>query len=270
MTPSVITIEAMSGSWGPSDPSLWLTRALGHWETQLMVDWPPGVPGPSRCTINNVTLLRTGDWEIDLGLWETGLRSIVYREPNLRTDVDLAADPVTWTPARDFSRVFSFQDMRGGGRDKLEDVWDSVQEEANRPWDYGCGRPLFRSSLLRLVGCYVIMNVYHHAAGDGTSGMIVTRSLLDNYDVLRNGGRLEVSVNRPLPSIENLTMGVKEDEILKTLINNKVDRAKTYKPFTPFDLEEMKAGQAETLPLNLTMIREGTQAGEYMASSVQT
>ena len=48
----------MSGSWGPTDPSLWLTRPLGHWEAQLMVSWPPGVPGPSRCTINNVTMLR--------------------------------------------------------------------------------------------------------------------------------------------------------------------------------------------------------------------
>ena len=48
----------MSGSWGPSDPGLWLTRALGHWEAQLIVDWPPGVPGPSRCSINNVTFLR--------------------------------------------------------------------------------------------------------------------------------------------------------------------------------------------------------------------
>ena len=42
--------EAMSGAaaWGPSEASSWLTRPLGHWEAQLMVAWPPGVPGPSR------------------------------------------------------------------------------------------------------------------------------------------------------------------------------------------------------------------------------
>ena len=55
---SDLSLVTMSGSWGPTDPSLWLTRALGHWEAQLMVNWPPGVPGPSRCTINNVTFLR--------------------------------------------------------------------------------------------------------------------------------------------------------------------------------------------------------------------
>ena len=86
-----------------------------------------------------------------------------------------------------------------------------VEEEANRPWDYTCDQPLFRSVLLRLIGGYVIMNIYHHAAGDGTTGMIVTRSLLDNYDILRSGGQLEASVNQPLPCIEDLTMKVKDD-----------------------------------------------------------
>jgi len=249
----------MSGSWGPTDPGLWLTRALGHWEAQLMVDWPPGVPGPSRCSINNVTFLRTGASELDLDLWETGLRQIVCREPALRTGVDLAKEPVCWRPARDFSGVFSFTDLREKGCESLEDVWDLVEEEANRPWDYTCDQPLFRSVLLRLVGGYVIMNVYHHAAGDGTTGMIVTRSLLDNYDILRSGGQLEASVNQPLPCIEDLTMKVKDDNVLKTLIANKVDRAKHYKPFTPFHLEEMRSSQAESLPLNLTLIREGSR-----------
>ena len=142
----------------------------------------------------------------------------------------------------------------------MKDVWDLVEAEANKPWDYGSGQPLFRSVLLRLGGGYVIMNIYHHAAGDGTTGMIVTRSLLDNYDILRSGGQLEASVNKPLPCIEDLTMMmVKDDNVLKTLIANKVDRAKNYKPFTPFSLEEMRSSQAESLPLNLTMIREGSE-----------
>ena len=140
----------------------------------------------------------------------------------------------------------------------MKDVWDLVEEEANRPWDYGGDQPLFRSVLMRLVGGYVIMNVYHHAAGDGTTGMIVTRSLLDNYDILRSGGQLETSVNQPLPCIEDLTSKVKDDNVLKTLIANKVDRAQHYKPSTPFDLEEMRTSQAESLPLNLTLIREGS------------
>ena len=141
----------------------------------------------------------------------------------------------------------------------MKDVWDLVEEEANKPWEYGSGKPLFRSVLLRLIGGYVIMNIYHHAAGDGTTGMIVTRSILDNYEILRSGGKLEASCNKPLPCIEDLTMTVKDDNVLKTLIANKVDRAKYYLPFTPFDEGEMKTSQAESLPLNLTMIREGSQ-----------
>ena len=141
----------------------------------------------------------------------------------------------------------------------MKDVWDLVEEEANKPWEYGSGKPLFRSVLLRLIGGYVIMNIYHHAAGDGTTGMIVTRSLLDNYEILRSGGELEASCNKPLPCIEDLTMNVKDDNVLKTLIANKVDRAKYYLPFTPFDEAEMKTSQAESLPLNLTLIREGSQ-----------
>ena len=35
-------------TFGPSDPDLWLKRPLGYWEAQLMVNWPPGVPGKQR------------------------------------------------------------------------------------------------------------------------------------------------------------------------------------------------------------------------------
>ena len=38
-------------TFGPSDPDLWLKRPLGYWEAQLMVNWPPGVPGKQRIYI---------------------------------------------------------------------------------------------------------------------------------------------------------------------------------------------------------------------------
>ena len=139
----ILHCRTMTTSYGPSDPSLWLTRPLGHWERQLVVDWPAGVPGPSRCTINNVTLIKTNQ-DIDVDKWEAGVRNVVFREPNLRTDVDLKSDPVSWTPATDFSQVFSFRDVRDQGRSSLDDVWSIVEEEANRPWEYGSGKPLFR------------------------------------------------------------------------------------------------------------------------------
>ena len=31
--------------FGPSDPELWQRRPLGAWESQLVLDFPPGVPG---------------------------------------------------------------------------------------------------------------------------------------------------------------------------------------------------------------------------------
>ena len=41
----------------------------------------------SRCTINNVTLLADLTTDIDLAKWEAAVRNVVFREPNLRTDV---------------------------------------------------------------------------------------------------------------------------------------------------------------------------------------
>ena len=121
-------------SYGPEDPSLLLTHPQGHWEHQLMVDWPPGVPSPSRCTINNVTLVRTYQ-DILVDKWEQGVRNVVFREPNLRTDVNQKADPVCWTLASDLSQVFTFRDVRDQGFSSLDDVWSIVKEEANKPWD---------------------------------------------------------------------------------------------------------------------------------------
>ena len=67
-----------------------------------------------------VFLLRTGDSELDPDLWKAGLRQVVYREPALRADVDLASEPVSWRPARDFSDVFRLQDLRDSGCENLE------------------------------------------------------------------------------------------------------------------------------------------------------
>ena len=40
-----------------------------------------------RCTINNVTLLAELTTDIDLAKWEAAVGNVVFREPNLRTDV---------------------------------------------------------------------------------------------------------------------------------------------------------------------------------------
>ena len=103
------------------------------------------------------------------------------------------------------------------------------------------------------------MNCYHHAAGDGTSGMIVSSSLVNNYDILLSGGTLDTNVNKPLPSMEDLNSPVKDDEVLKALVDSKIERAKTYKPFTPFDLNDMAANHGEKVPQNLTLYHHGSE-----------
>ena len=45
-----------------------------------------------RCTINNVTLLADLTTDIDPAKWEAAVRNVVFREPNLRTDVVTSAD----------------------------------------------------------------------------------------------------------------------------------------------------------------------------------
>ena len=96
---------------------------------------------------------------------------------------------------------------------------------------YGSGQPLYRHTLVLLVGGAVVMNCYHHAAGDGTSGqlpaflplsdsdsclthmispagMLATAAILDNYSRLVAGGQLDTEPLPPLPSIEQLTSKV--------------------------------------------------------------
>ena len=46
----------------------------------------------------------------------------------MRADVDLASDPVSWRPARDFSGVFRLQDLRESGAEKLEAEHNTVHE----------------------------------------------------------------------------------------------------------------------------------------------
>ena len=37
--------------FGPLDPELWQRRPLGYWESQLVLDFPPGVPGNFELTL---------------------------------------------------------------------------------------------------------------------------------------------------------------------------------------------------------------------------
>ena len=112
------------------------------------------------------------------------------------------------------------------------------------------------------------INSYHHAAGDGTSGILMINSILSNYDILHNGGSLEKKSNKPLPSIEELTSSVKNNEILKTLVDSKIERAKTYRPRLPFSLQELEENNSAEIPLNKSIIRTGSEENYQAIRSV--
>ena len=125
-----------------------------------------------------------------------------------------------------------------------------------------------RHLLLRIAGGYVAINCYHHAAGDGTSGILMINSILSNYDILYNGGSLERKSNKPLPSIEDLTSSVKNDQVLKTLVDSKIERARSYRPRLPFSLEELEENNGAEIPLNKSIIRTGTEDNYQAIRSV--
>ena len=183
-------------SCSPLDPSLWLTRRLGYWEKQLIVEWPPVSQGPRRCTINNLTHILTNQ-EIDLTKFEEAIKAMVYNEPHLRADVDLETE--CWTPAKDFTELSTFKDLTGAGCRDVGDVWHLVEDEANHPWCYGSGKPLYRCTLLKVIGGYMVMNCYHHGAGDGTTGMIIMGAILEHYDSLRSGREVKLNPHHPKP-----------------------------------------------------------------------
>ena len=73
---------------GPLDLSLWLARPLGYWERQLLLDFPPGAPGPRRCTISSVS-------QVSILLISTHIHSIVmflflYSECNVNSSFCVA------------------------------------------------------------------------------------------------------------------------------------------------------------------------------------
>ena len=234
----------------------------------MMVDWPVATPGPRRCNINNLTHLVT-EGEIDLALWEEALRLTVHHEPHLRTDVDLISKPVSWIPATDFSTVFMFDDLRGSkaGESGVSGVWPLVEEEVNAAWDFGSGRPLYRHRLLRVSGGYMVMNIYHHSAGDGTTGMLATGGILARYGALVAGRKVEVTALEPRVSVEEMTGAVEvEGGQVKVarLVREKAERARHYRPVVQFSTEELADCQASALPLNNTVWREGS-ASSYLA-----
>jgi len=248
------------GEFGPTDPSLWLTRPLGYWENQMLQEWPPYPNGPKRCTVNSVTHLKVNKGvEIDVALFRKAVQATIFQEPHLRTDVDLEAKPVTWKPATDFEGVFEFRDLTDTGAKDVEGIRDIADAEASVPWQYGAGKPLYRCVLCRIVDGYVVMNIYHHSAGDGNTGLLIMASILTKYNTLLEGKPLENNPRECKPCIEDLTLLQGEEAEAKKMIGEKKERVKNFSTYLPFDREEFEKNMALDVPLNATVIREGSE-----------
>ena len=78
----------------------------------------------------------------------------MYNEPHLRTDADLSVNPALWVPATDFSDVFQFMDLRESGVKNVQDAWYMVEEQTNYTWQFGSGKPLYKCTLVRIIGLY--------------------------------------------------------------------------------------------------------------------
>ena len=57
--------------------------------------------------------------------------------------------------------MFWYLGLKEEGVDSVKDAWKYVEVEDNSSWQFG------------IKGGYIVMNVYHHAGEDGTSGMFM-------------------------------------------------------------------------------------------------
>jgi len=194
---------------------------------------------------------------IDTEHFTTAVRATIYNEPHLRADVDLTTNPATWCPATDFGSVFEFRDLRESGAVDVEGVRDLADEEVNAPWQYSSGKPLYRCVLCQIIGGYVVMNIYHHSAGDGNTGLLIAASLMKQYNLLLEGKPLHCNPQQPRPCIEDYTLLEGEEEETNKMIEEKVERTNKFSSYLPFDKEEFATNVALDLPLNKTLIREG-------------
>jgi len=238
--------------------SQWLNRPLGPWADEL-IRWCDG-----RCTINLLADITTkDDHSMDVDMFKKAVFALMYNEPHLRTDADLSVTPALWVPATDFSDAFHYEDLRESGVKSVADAWHLVEKETNYTWELGSGKPLYKCSLLRIIGGYIVMNIYHHAAADGTSGLLMMGEIMKQYKLLEEGKDVMRKPHQPRGPMEDLVKGPLEQGecttgVVKELIKEKVKRANEWKPLLPFDMNEHEENKTGDF-INKILFRDGTK-----------
>jgi len=252
-----------SGQWGPSEPELWLTRPLGTWESVLYRENPPG-SGPRRANLTEIFYLETKS-DLDLDKFQRALRTTIYNQPNLRARIDLHNDPIRWVPAKDFDEVFQYRHSNAEkGREAaksggVHQIWDIVEEEGNKPWNYDSEKPLYRCILIRINDGYAVMHIYHHSLGDGSSGMYIMKDLLHNYEAILSGLEPVQTPLTPCGSSEEVTLITGDEEICKKMIAKKIEKANSKNCYVPLDQVENQANDERDLSIMKTLFHEGSE-----------
>jgi len=237
---------------------MWLNRPLGPWADEL-IRWCDG-----RCTINLVAHITTKDeHNINVDLFRQAVFALMFNEPHLRTDADLSVSPALWVPATDYSEAFYFEDLREKGFRSVADVWHLIENETNYTWKFGIGKPLYKCSLLRIIGGYIVMNIYHHGAADGTSGLLMMGEIMKQYKLLEEGKKVMRKPHKPRGPMEELVSSqLKREEsptgVVKEMIKDKVKRANEWKPLLPFDMNEHENNKNGAF-INKILFRDGTK-----------
>ena len=94
---------------------------------------------------------------------------------------------------------------------------------------------------MSLAGGYMVFNIYHHAAADGTSGLLMMGEIMKQYKLLEDGKEVEKKPHKPRGSMEELVEGKAQgdpDEVVKKIVKEKIKRANEWKPMLPFDMDE--------------------------------
>ena len=103
--------------------------------------------------------------------------------------------------------MFTFRDLRdqAEGFGGVAGVWQLLEDQANHPWDYGSGifhfhnlfftryfpgHPLYRHLLWRVAGGYFAVHCYHHASGDGSTGLLAMKGIFERYAKLVDGEKV--------------------------------------------------------------------------------
>ena len=246
----------MAAAYGPEDPSLWITRKAGYWESQHF-----SKEGSHNVLLN--TWIRSE--YIDPAKLEQAYRAMIYNQPNFRADVqrDESGD-LHFVPATDFSDIFEFMDhseSEDGTGSGYVGCWSVEEKIVDITFCIGSGAPLHKCYLVKGPHGYNLLNKFHHGIGDGTTGFRVVNEVLRQYDLLMSGEEVDLKPAKVTPSAEDLCRSAKNDEVLKKMVQSKLERVQIQQALFPLHKEQVAESKSPIPSKNRAFTATGTREG---------